>query len=221
MTTPFRLHASAGHGPLEVRRFVLALAPALVQLVHERGLAHVGTIEQLAAGGARSVTLLLVGPADLRLGDLLGTHELIDESRRARSGRHRGARKRFFASLRLDAAPPPAGPLPQLDASELEWSFARSGGPGGQHVNTSATAVRLLHRPSGVAVRVGEGRSQHHNRTLALQRLAERLAEQQRAHAAAHAATQRHGHYRLERGNAVARWRWSTREPDALEREPL
>jgi protein subunit release factor B len=220
MTTQFRLHASAGQGPLEVRRFVLALAPALAQLVHERGLAHLGTIEQLAAGGARSVTLVLVGPAEQRLADLLGTHELIDESRRARSGRHRGARKRFFAGLRLDAAPQ-IGPLPQLDPSELEWSFARSGGPGGQHVNTTATAVRLLHRPSGVAVRVGEGRSQHHNRTLALQRLAERLAEQQRSHVAAHAAEQRHAHYQLERGNAVARWRWSSQHVDTLERAPL
>lgn len=216
----FRLHASAGTGPIEVQRFVLALGPALAELVRERGLALDSTIEQLAPhGGARSVTLVLEGPADVRLAGLLGTHELIDASRRARSGRHRGARKRFFAALRLE--PEAVGPHVEpgaLDPSELEWSFTRSGGPGGQHVNTTATAVRLVHRPSGVAVRVGEGRSQHCNRTLALQRLTERLVELARTRDAQAEAERRRAHHTLERGNAVARWRWSERDADLLER---
>ncbi len=47
-----------------------------------------------------------------------------------------------------------------LDAADFDESFARSGGPGGQHVNKVSTAVTLRHRPSGQAVTVQDSRSQ-------------------------------------------------------------
>lgn len=64
-----------------------------------------------------------------------------------------------------------------IDRADLEESFARSSGPGGQHVNKVSTAVTLRHRPSGVAVTVQESRSQTRNRTLALDRLLDVLEE--------------------------------------------
>ena len=54
---------------------------------------------------------------------------------------------------------------------DLEESFARSSGPGGQNVNKVATAVTLRHRPSGISVTVQESRSQVVNRKLARERL--------------------------------------------------
>ena len=54
---------------------------------------------------------------------------------------------------------------------ELEETFARSSGPGGQNVNKVATAVTLRHRPSGIAVTVQDSRSQAVNRKLARERL--------------------------------------------------
>jgi peptide chain release factor len=60
-------------------------------------------------------------------------------------------------------------------AAELEESFARSSGPGGQHVNKVSTAVTLRHRPSGIAVTVQDSRSQARNRQLALERLLDAL----------------------------------------------
>ena len=58
-----------------------------------------------------------------------------------------------------------------LDPGDFEESFARSGGPGGQHVNKVSTAVTLRHRPTGLAVTAQDTRSQAANRELARTRL--------------------------------------------------
>jgi peptide chain release factor len=59
--------------------------------------------------------------------------------------------------------------------ADLEETFARSSGPGGQNVNKVATSVTLRHRPSGVSVTVQDSRSQAVNRKLARERLIEAL----------------------------------------------
>jgi protein subunit release factor B len=81
-----------------------------------------------------------------------------------------------------------------ISAADLEESFARSSGPGGQHVNKVSTAVTLRHRPSGVAVTAQDSRSQARNRVLALERLLETLetrAEQARQRERARRARER------------------------------
>ena len=72
--------------------------------------------------------------------------------------------------------------------SDLEETFARSAGPGGQNVNKVSTAVTLRHRPSDVSVTVQDSRSQATNRKLARERLLaviERQEHERRASARA------------------------------------
>lgn len=62
-----------------------------------------------------------------------------------------------------------------IHPEDLAESFARSSGPGGQHVNKVSSAVMLKHIPSGLAVMVQDSRSQARNRMLALERLLDAL----------------------------------------------
>ena len=59
----------------------------------------------------------------------------------------------------------------KLNEADLEETFARSSGPGGQHVNKVSTSVTLRHRPSCVSVTVQDSRSQATNRRIARERL--------------------------------------------------
>jgi protein subunit release factor B len=71
---------------------------------------------------------------------------------------------------------------------DLDETFARSSGPGGQNVNKVATAVMLRHRPSGVSVTVQDSRSQAMNRKLARDRLLDAIEQAQRKKRAAEIA---------------------------------
>jgi len=90
--------------------------------------------------------------------------------------------------------------------AEVDESFVRGTGPGGQKINKTSSTVMLRHRPTGVEVRCQAGRSQAANREQAWATLCAKLEERRRAARAA-AKTERERERRRRRPKSAAQKR--------------
>lgn len=198
-----RLLFTSGRGPAECR---IALAGVLRVFLREAGAA--GLEADIAEAGAAdglgppSAVAVLHGPdADAFALSWTGSIQWIAQS----PVRPHHKRKNWF--IGVFALPPQAANDIALAPADVRFEAFAAGGPGGQHQNKTASAVRAVHLPSGLAVVAREDRSQHRNKAIALRRLAGLLTLRQQlatiaAEQEAHAA-----HDALERGRPIRRFR--------------
>ncbi|MBD2278170.1 MULTISPECIES: peptide chain release factor 2 [Nostocales] len=175
------LTINAGAGGTDAQDWAFMLMRMYTRWAEDHG--YKVTLAEESEGdeaGIKSATLEITGRyAYGYLRSEMGTHRLV----RISPFNANGKRQTSFAGIEV---------MPQIDNTvkldipekDLDISTTRSGGKGGQNVNKVETAVRIVHLPTGLAVRCTEERSQLQNKEKALARLKAKLlviAKEQRA----------------------------------------
>lgn len=192
---------TAGNGPVECR---IALASLISEIRaaarRDNCTAEVHLGEAPDRHGPKSATVTIEGDNEHTVSaSFVGTIRFIFTSP-VRPGHKR--RNWFVGVSRIEPVEPAAHHGP-LDRTDVRFETLRAGGPGGQHQNTTDSAVRATHIPTGLSVLAREERSQHRNKARALARLEGLLQAMNDAERNAGRAATFRANRNLERGNEV------------------
>lgn len=193
------LLVTSGDGPHECRRAVAHVLRRMKTEAEAKGLRFAADVSAPARGEDPSSALVTVSGsgANQFANGWSGTVKWICKS----PFRPHHRRQNWFIGV-FDAV---FSELPafDLDAGSLRTETFRSGGPGGQHQNTTDSGVRITHLPSGLVATSTDERSQHRNKQVALDRLKMLFVLRQEESRANDRSVHNRLHRLLERGNPV------------------
>jgi peptide chain release factor 1 len=183
------LEIRAGTGGAEAGLFAADLLRMYSRYCERRGWKReLLSMSSGAVGGVKEVIALVSGPGVYgRLKYEGGVHRVqrVPETE---------AQGRIHTSAVTVAVLPEAEPLDvKVDEKDLRVDVYRSSGPGGQSVNTTDSAVRITHMPSGLVVTCQDEKSQHKNKAKAMKILLSRLFDLEEAKRHAEQAAERKG----------------------------